>query len=310
MIIDIHTHLYDKEVPSAEYWEMQAEMIAPASNRPIEKVREWLSLQWDMTGDLLVKDMDEAGIDKSVLLPLDFNTARWMGEGKYSITEINELYAKAAQNHPDRLIAFAGVDPRRPEAIELLERGVKEWNMKGLKLMPATGWYPDDKAYYPLYEKVLELDIPILCHTGPEVFPMRAKYARPAYVDEVASDFPDLKIVIAHAGHCWWEEAAWIVGYNTNMYLDLAQWQLRAIRDPVNDFYRILRSIISTAGISKVLLGSDWPAFRATKRANNAAWVKFIKDPPPEVKEAGLELSEEEKAAILGGNAARLLRLE
>ena len=81
---------------------------------------------WDISGDMIVKDMDAAGIDKSVLLAIDWGLSRHLGDLKLSIEEINKTYADAVKKHPQRLIAFAGIDPRRNNAAKLVEKFLKE----------------------------------------------------------------------------------------------------------------------------------------------------------------------------------------
>jgi len=308
MIIDIHCHLRWEGQPSKEWFDAQVKMAHSLSGRPEEKIRERLKENWDMSGDLLVRDMDEAGIDKAVLLTLDYSLLAGTGD-TLSPERMNKVYAEAAKRHPDRLISFAGVDPRRTGAVEFLERAVKEWGMKGLKLMPAVGYYPNDNKCYLIYHKAQELGIPVLIHTGFDTIPWYGMTAQPKYLDEVANDFPELKIVMAHAGGSYWPEAATIAGYKLNVYIDLAMWQMKLLHRPVDEFYRPLRSMLDTAGRSKVLFGSDWPALRLISRLPHAAWVKALKEPPPEVKEAGIEFTEEEINGILGDNAAKLLGL-
>jgi len=84
------------------------------------------------TIEALIADMDEAGVDKSVAAPLDFGVM-CKQETDLSIWEINEYIAEAQKKHPDRIIGFVGVDPLRgSEAIHLLEKGVKDWNLSAL----------------------------------------------------------------------------------------------------------------------------------------------------------------------------------
>ena len=71
--------------------------------------------------------------------------------------------------------------------------------------------FPNDRVVYPMYEKALELEIPVMVHTGPEPKPLYSRHCQPVYVDDVAADFPDLDIILAHAGlSAWWQEAAGI----------------------------------------------------------------------------------------------------
>ena len=308
MIIDVHCHLRWENQPSKEWYEAQVKTAVSVSGSSEEAVRERLKENFDTTGDLIVRDMDEAGIDKSVMLVLDFSLLVGCGE-TMSLEETHKVYAEAAARHPDRLITFAGIDPRRAGAVEFLERAVKEWGMKGLKLMPAVGFYPNSNRCYLIYQKAQELGIPVLIHTGFDVIPWYGAYAQPKYLDEVANDFPNLKIIMAHAGGSYWPEAAAMAGFKPNVYLDLSMWQMKLLRHPVDEFYRPLRSMIDTAGRSKILFGSDWPALRLIRRLPHAAWVKAVKEPPEEVKAAGIEFSEKEISGILGDNAAAVLGL-
>lgn len=226
--------MHSADIPSPGHWDNLARTISSLTNKSIEDVMAMQAKKFDVSGDMLVADMDEGGIDKAVVMPNDLGLMKYeSGEGKYSIREINRIFAEATQRHPGRLLAFVGVDPRRPEAVSILEQGMKEWGMKGLKLNPACGFYPDDREWcYPLYEKAQELGAIVLCHTGPEGFPFHTKYCEPKYLAEVAVDFPDLKIIMAHAGYCWWPEAATIASLHRNVYLDLAQWQPTMVRQP------------------------------------------------------------------------------
>ncbi|MBW1887596.1 MAG: amidohydrolase [Deltaproteobacteria bacterium] len=309
MTIDIHCHLWMKDIPSRSWWDSIVKVSATLANRPEEKIRERLPGWMDTEGDLLVSDMDEAGIDKSILLPIDYLIAGGAGEVA-SLEDVHSRFAKAAEKHKDRLIAFAGIDPRRPEAVSFLERAVKEWDMKGLKLHPACGFYPDEPCVYRIYEKCMELGLVVLIHVGPEIYPMSSKYAMPMFIDEVANDFPDLKIIMAHAGGCYWEESAMIVSNKLNLYVDLSWWQTMHLALTEEQFYSRVRTLINLAGRSRVLFGSDWPAMRQVRRLNHAAWADVFKEAPQRAEEYGISFTEEEIQMIMHDNAAKLLGIE
>ena len=306
MIIDSHAHLMSAKFISEQYWDHWLRVFSALSNRPVEIIKKRLPEFWDETGELLIEDMDAAGIDKSWISVLDFGLANSVGEAEYSIREINRLYAEIAQKHSKRFIPFVGVDPRREEAVELLETGVREWGMRGLKLIPATGFYPNDRAFYKLYAKADELGIPVLVHTGPEIIPLYSKYCYPIYLDDIANDYPDLTIIMAHAGFCWWPEALDMAGTKPNLYIDLSGWQPKTLQHPVDEFYAPLRKILDRIGPYRVLFGSDWPAYRLLK-SGSATWIKSFTDPPEVVMEAGISFTEDEIDAILGGNASRIV---
>jgi predicted TIM-barrel fold metal-dependent hydrolase len=305
MIIDVHTHLSDYDSVAQPFWDAWAEIGALRVNRPLEKVQRHLPEFWDISGDMIVKDMDAAGIDKSVLLAIDWGLARYLGESKLSIEEINKVFADAAEKYPQRLIAFAGIDPRRYKAAEMVGRFLNEWGMKGIKLHSAAGFYPNDKVCYPVYEKALEYGVPVLLHTGDVMKPLYFKYCQPIYVQEVAMDFPDLPIILAHTGGCWYSEAVAICNNATNVYLDLSLWQRRLLR-PL-EFYRALRTLLDSVPWQRVLFGSDYPFLKLL--VNQERWVKAFTEIPDSVKEQGIEFADEEIAGIMGGNAAKILGL-
>ena len=305
MIIDMHAHLWTKEIPAPKEWDNIVSCFAALSGKPEERIRQRMAELYDYTGDMTVKAMDEAGIDISVLLVCDFGLARWVGPSTLSLEENHKFHIKVAEAHPGRFINFLCIDPRRPEAVEFLEKGVKEWGMKGLKVMPFVGFYPNDPICYPLYAKAQELGIPVFFHTGPNLIGLYSKYAHPIHLDDIANDFQELKIIVGRAGLCWWFEAASIVMNKPNMYLELGGWQGYTRHRIAERFYSPLRRIIDTVGAKKVLFGSDFPGFKLA--LSQADWVKMFKEPPDSAKEAGIEFSEDEINAILGENAAELL---
>lgn len=307
MIIDVHCHLFSWDIPSRPYWDGVVKVLAAMFGKPEEVVREKLPRLWDTTGDKLVAHMDEAGIDKAVILVIDYLVGGL--DSPLTLREQHEIYVKAAAKYPDRLIVFAGVDPRRPEAADFLRRAVKEWPVKGVKIHPCAGFYPNELCAYHVYDVCQELGLVVLTHTGPEIGPMYSKYAEPMYLDEVAKDFPALKIVMAHAGMTEWEEAAFIAAVNPNLYLDLASWQKLYLALPEAEFYQRIRTILNLAGRSRLLFGSDWPILTRMRNLNHTAWTKVLKEARARAARFGIEFSQEEIDGIMGDNAARLLGL-
>ena len=171
--------------------------------------------------------MDEAGVDVSVMMPMDHGVG--LGdEGVIRIEEKNRLCAEATRRHPGRLYTFCGVDPRRPNALEILRTAVEEWGAIGLKLYPTNGFYPDDEhLVYPLYRFLLERDLPVLLHQGHSAGRHKSKYGHPIYVDSAAADFPDLRFVLGHSARyeTWAHEAISVAIYKTNIHLDMSLWQ-------------------------------------------------------------------------------------
>ena len=135
--------------------------LAGARERYAASVRDC----WDPDGSKTIARMDDAGVDVSVMMPMDRGLS--VGdEGFVPIEQKNEGCYELTQKWPGRLFSFCGVDPRRPQARDLLIRGLTEWGMLGLKLYPTTGFYPDDEIVYPLYEVCCDYDVPVLLHQG------------------------------------------------------------------------------------------------------------------------------------------------
>ena len=132
-----------------------------------------------------------------------------------------------------RLIAFAGIDPQRENAVDIFDWAINKLGMKGLKLYPPTGFYPFDKRVYPLYERCESMGLPILIHTGgPGIALLPSRFANPIYLQDVQADFPKLNIWIGHAGHkLYREEAIQVAAVAVNTYLELSFWQEVAYED-------------------------------------------------------------------------------
>jgi predicted TIM-barrel fold metal-dependent hydrolase len=160
-------------------------------------------------------ELDVSGLDRAVLLPIDCTSAR--GAPIWSNEQIAELCQMS-----ERFTGFASVDPHQPDALTKLERAIEDLGLRGLKLAPGIQeFYPNDPVLYSLYEKAQELGIPILFHAG-MTWELRAKaeYGRPIYFEDVAYDFPELRIVLAHLAWPWVLEAVALALKYPNVYLD------------------------------------------------------------------------------------------
>jgi hypothetical protein len=253
--------------------------------------------------------MNRAGVDKAIVCVPDHGLVESREDAATPIEEINRLTCEMVKRHPGRLYFAVGIDPRRKNALEIIETGVKEWGAKSLKLHPATGWYPNDRMVYPLYEKCVELGIPVNFHTGPWYYPLRSKYSHPMNLEDVAVDFPELTIHCTHAGDLFYMEMVALAKVYRNIILDLAAWQgwLRASRPTAISFYKTMRFMMDVVG-PRLIFASDWSGL--VHDAAYCSWIKAFTEIPIWIKEAGIEFSKEELDGYLGGNALRLLRLE
>lgn len=300
MIIDAHCHIWEDRLISGEMEKLLADVTERFGVDDPEQIR-------DGTIGRLIGEMDEAGIDKTVLLSLDAGLAF---ASDVTVRDYNDYVADIVREHPDRIIGFAGIDPRRKkEGVVELQR-CHDMGLRGLKLWTLTGFYPDDEAYYPLYEKAAELGIPMLIHTGSGPPGTYMKFNKPLYVDKVAVDFPQIDIIMAHIGMPWVDEAVAIVIKNSNVYVDLSAWEPVVVAAPVALCQALAQIKMATGSLRQVLFGSDWPLFTPMLSLKN--WVEAIRtlEMPPPLQMMGLQdFTEEDKRLILGENAARVLGL-
>jgi predicted TIM-barrel fold metal-dependent hydrolase len=225
--------------------------------------------------------LDEQGIDYAVALA-ETNPL-------ISGTSPNERVAEFCQAS-DRLLPFANINPYVTADLgSELRHCVSDLGCRGLKLYPTyQHFYVNDSRLYPMYAEAQRLGAPIMVHTGSSVFRgARLKYGDPLYLDDVAVDFPGLVLVMAHSGRGFWYDSAFFLAQlHENVYMEITG--LPPLKLPTY-FPNLERNA------DKIIFGSDWPALTDIK--GNIADIR------------SLPLSEESKAKILGGNAARLLGL-
>ena len=209
----------------------------------------------------------------------------------------NDEVLKAARENPDVLIPFASVDPHKGklalrEAQELITAGAQ-----GFKFHPNTqAFWPNDKDHYPLYQVIADAGLIALFHSGttgigagmPGGGGVRLKYSNPMCIDDVAADFPDLRIIVAHPSFPWQDEALAIAVHKPNVYIDLSGWSPKYFPE---NLIRYTNTLLK----GKMLFGSDYPLITPDR------WLADFERLP---------IKDEVRPLILKDNAARLLRLD
>ena len=209
MIIDLHRHMWS-------VGERHRDAFAGMPGRP--QLPE-PSFDWEQTAREIVEEMDGAGVDRSVLFVADF--AARLGEPPLSIEEENRLIVEAHRRYPERITAYYGIDPRRPGAADSIERAIKEWGVTGIKLHPTVGFFPHDRLCYPIYELCVSHGLPVLFHSGPAFHPkLYSRFTHPLEYDQVAADFPNLTMIMGHAGGEWWHDCIAVAHGHPNMVLE------------------------------------------------------------------------------------------
>jgi predicted TIM-barrel fold metal-dependent hydrolase len=170
----------------------------------------------------------------------------------------NEVVAALAERHPDRFVAFAGADIMQgTTAVREMEYWVRERSFRGLSLRPfMIGLPADDRHYYPFYEKCVELGVPLSIHASANWTTKRpSDLGHPRHFDQVACDFPDLKLILSHAGYPWVLEACLLAWKHPNVYLELAAHRPKYFTAPGAGWEPLLRFGQSTIQ-DKILYGS------------------------------------------------------
>lgn len=293
MIVDIHAHLGTEDVLN-KYGKQWVQQMGYSIRTAEEGIR----------------DMDTAHIDKIVLVSQDFDLypSRLGRNMLIPFDQYNNALAEVVHQYPDRYLGFAGIDPRKGRAaIDELERCVHDLELDGVKLNQVHGYYPDDLNYYPFYERIEQLGVPVFCHTGKGPPGMYLKYARPINVSSVATDFPKITFILGHMGNPWIDEAVAVAQNNPNVYLDISGWQNRVVKSPIH-LTRALCTAKYQCGIEKIVFGSDWPLLE--RLIPLAKWVQAVKDlqTPDVLLQLGYsEITDHDKQLILGDNAAKIL---
>jgi predicted TIM-barrel fold metal-dependent hydrolase len=209
----------------------------------------------------------------------------------------NEEILELAVAERDALIPFASVDPHRgKEGVAMARRLIAEHDVAGFKFHPSLQhFFPDDRMAYPLYEVIAEHRLPAVFHTGQTAVGsgqrggngILLKYSNPIHLDEVAADFPDMPIVMAHPSVPWQDEALSVAVHKPQVYIDLSGWSPKY-------FPPQLVRYANTLLREKVLFGTDYPALTPER------WLKDFDT---------LDIKPEVRPLILKENAARLLGL-
>ncbi len=209
----------------------------------------------------------------------------------------NEEVAELAADHSDIMIPFASVDPLRgDEAVREARRMIDDYGIKGFKFHPQyQAFFANDRAAYPVYEVIAEAQLPALFHTGHSGMGtglrggggIRLKYGNPMDVDDVAVDFPDMPIILAHPSWPWQDEALSVCLHKPQVYIDLSGWSPKY-------FPPQLVHYANTQLRHKVLFGTDYPLITPDR------WLKDF---------AEIKIRDEVRPLILKENAARLLKL-
>lgn len=284
MIIDSHVHAGEYLI---HYPEAFASEMMRAVDRPGEAITTHIPT--------LLAEMDKVGVDRAFLLAFD-------AQRTLDVKVPNEYVARICQTHPDRFVGFGSVDAGVPGAAEVVEHCASTLGLQGIKIAPAyVRLSPADPLWYGLYEAAQALKLPVLVHTG--FTPSRQaepRYFPPMLLDKVASDFPDLRLILAHLGTPWVRACLDLLVKHPNLYADISVF---GWFQPVEIVADTLSSARARGVLNRLMWGTDRPwgpltAFRARMDllTHNAA---FFPD--------GQALTDQEQSGLMGATAQSLL---
>ncbi len=196
----------------------------------------------------------------------------------------NEEVAEAARDNRDIMIPFASIDPHKGKlGAQEARRLIEDYGVRGFKFHPPMqDFNPSDRMAYPIYEVIAEYGLPAIFHTGHSGIGtgmrggggIRLKYGQPILVDDVAVDFPDMKIILAHPSWPWTDESLSMAQHKTNVFIDLSGWSPKY-------FPPQLIQYANTQLKTKMLFGSDFPLISPDKWIEAARAAGFRDDVLP-----------------------------
>jgi predicted TIM-barrel fold metal-dependent hydrolase len=329
MIIDAHNHVlaaglypgYERFIKEMTRGFFQTRGRLPMDRDPTDEDWRGLEYLWQpIDPDTLIRD--HPGVDRCTILavaPSDYTAYEQRGtvdvagvtdvEGPPTIEKGNDYIAGLVRKYPETFIGMAAVNPRFRgvrAAVRELERAITELGLTGLKLYPMYDhWAVNDRDLaFPIFDKAMELDIPVMVHlsTTP-VADTVLLYGWPVLLDDVARAFPDLRLLVCHAGTPWVDEALLLLARHRNVYADISYLNSTLSRRQTYEFLQ--RVLQLGASLSRICWATDYPGFEFPETllpkfalVNDAARDGEPRIPTPDI------------ARMLGGNYARFVGLD
>ncbi|WP_020590153.1 amidohydrolase family protein [Desulfobacter curvatus] len=255
-IINAHVHM----IELAQMVEKMGDFEIPSGISVLKDIEATLPLLDIQT---LLAQMDRGGVSKSLIYAVDAPI----------VYASNEYVHSLCSRYPDRLMGIASVDPFAENALEVIEHAVKNLGLKGLKFHPPLqNFFVNDEKVFPIYEKALELNIPVIFHVGTTPFGSlcRLSQANPLLVDDIAFEFPDLRIMLTHLGTLWHNESFMVVEKNPNVFIDTAAYLYEIPQ-------LLTMDLIRRIGEDKIIFGTDYPMPYSDQVHQMVDFVRCIK---------------------------------
>ncbi len=324
MILDIHGHLWKTTIGGRRYFS-DAALAEWASNFALGNDPSIdVETAVNADGAMLVEGLDAAEVAlgeeyRICAFAIDLRPRFAMEVG---IRDLNDwVIEQAGVDDRDRILPFACMTPTMEDAAAEVLRSAAR-GVRGFKIYPPTGFFPDDPAAAPFWTAVREAQhregrrLPVLVHQGFSY--SGSSWARPVHLQDVAVRYgPDIRLIVAHVGSPWTDEALWLAGIHENVYLDIA-----AFGDLAGWWPEIHAEALSKAkrvgAIDRVLYGTDWPlcSYWLPPSDGGPPWrnlhevaiaMRALRVPAPLIEMGLPELTAEDLRGVLGTNAESLL---
>jgi uncharacterized protein len=245
----------------------------PTDDRFHDQVRNSQDVRKGVTIPDYIAKMDRAGIERSLLIAVRCGDLRVRGSMEITYERVHEI----CQAYPHRFSGLAGIDPTRGVAgLKELDKAVHEYGFVGAHLYPHWfGLAPDAAQYYPYYARCVELDIPIMMQVGHNLIYQKDRrlpsVGRPICLDQVAIDFPDLKLIGIHLGVPWTDEMISMAWKHENIYIGGDAYAPRY-------WPKQMVHYANTYGSHKFLFGTDWPVIEPETAVSQVNELGFRPD--------------------------------
>jgi hypothetical protein len=278
-ISDVHSHLYYPDwYPqpfqnqlAIDYLRRRRKQIAGQPvGRDLNALNRVLS---DKDGSICLRVMDKVGIEKRALHVIDWGLE--LGEPACTVWEINEAVLGICRRHPDRLIGFAGVDPRRSDAVSLLTWAFDKLGAAGLKLHPTSrGWSLEDDRVAALVDLAAQRKLPVMVHIGGTVSVLWDEHCQPSALLRLAARFRDVDFIAGHSGFSNWR--AFGSHPPPNLWFDISAWQERLPSDGKGLKAEILQLLAQFP--NRAFFGTDSPFYGFNMAFSEAKWIAVVRE--------------------------------
>jgi predicted TIM-barrel fold metal-dependent hydrolase len=235
MIVDVHTHVWERPAHIGDEFIADARIAAGAAYKDIavDLDEHWRAME---------------PVDRAIVLGF---RARHVG-----VLVPNEYVADYVGRHPEKLIGFCSVDPHDADAVEQLDHAVKRLGLRGLKVGPIyQNVHPQDERFLALMARAEALGVPVLIHQGTTFCSnVSLELANPILLQPIALKFPKLRMLIAHMGHPWIAETLVLIRKHPHFYTDISALYYRPWQ-----FYNALVMAMEYGVFDKLLFGTDYP---------------------------------------------------